>query len=377
MNLWLTIGHNDLRRFLRERSSWVWLVVVPLVFAYFLGFAHRGPGQPGSPQPPVILENRDVGFVGRLFREMLSAQGIRVIGLAQREESSRTIRIPADFTDRVLRREPAKLVFLKEQGSHEQAAAMVEIRLIRTLILLHSLLVEQALQGGGSLPTEAELRELLVRPNPVRLDTRFAGRKPVPAGFGFSLPANLVMYLMMNLLIFGGAAVAWERRSGVLRRLMIQPMPSSALIMGKLYGLMLLGGVQIAVLLGLGHAVFKVNLGDQLPSILLTLVVYTWLAAALGLLAGSLIKSEEKVTGVCVLLSLVMGAVGGCWWPLEMAPAYARVAAHVVPTGWAMDALNQLISFGHGFEQARHAILVLVVWASAATAAAVKLLRVH
>ena len=85
----------------------------------------------------------------------------------------------------------------------------------------------------------------MATPNPVSLNARFAGRKPVPSGFNFSLPGNLVMYLMMNLLIFGGATVASERRAGIIKRLWIHPITRWELVMGKIYGLMLLGTVQI------------------------------------------------------------------------------------------------------------------------------------
>jgi ABC-type multidrug transport system permease subunit len=145
--------------------------------------------------------------------------------------------------------------------------------------------------------------------------------------------------------------------------------------MGKVYGLVLLGGLQIAVFLLLGQFVFKVNLGSELPAILLTLVVYSWVAASLGVLVGSLIKAEEKVTGLCVLASLVMAALGGCWWPIELVPDSVKLIAHLIPTGWALDALHQLITFGGGFAAAKSAIGMLVLFGLAANAAAARFFR--
>ena len=96
----------------------------------------------------------------------------------------------------------------------------------------------------------------MAKPNPVSLNATFAGRKPVPSGFNFSLPGNLVMYLMMNLLIFGGATIAAERRNGVIKRLMVHPVTRLELVMGKIYGLMLLGIVQIVFFLAAGNSCF-------------------------------------------------------------------------------------------------------------------------
>jgi ABC-type multidrug transport system permease subunit len=198
----------------------------------------------------------------------------------------------------------------------------------------------------------------------------------VPVGFALSVPGILVMYLMLNLLVFGGAAVAAERRAGVMHRFFVHPLSRAALVMGKVYGLVLLGAVQIAVFLLLGQFVFKVNLGEQLAGIVLTLLVYSWLSASLGVFVGSVIQGEEKVTGLCVLASLAMAAIGGCWWPMELVPDSLRLVAHLFPTAWALDALHQLITFGGGLAAARGPLLVLVLYALAANLAAARWFKI-
>ena len=93
-----------------------------------------------------------------------------------------------------------------------------------------------------------------------------------------------------------------------------------------------------------------VNLGANLPGVTLTLLVLGWVGSSIGVLVGSLFASDDRVVGLCVLVSLLMGALGGCWWPLEIAPPALQTVALCLPTGWALKALHQLISFGSGFE---------------------------
>jgi len=183
------------------------------------------------------------------------------------------------------------------------------------------------------------------------------------------------MYLMMNLLVFGGASVARQRAGGLVRRLAVNPVTRAQMVAGKIYGLVLLGGVQAAVFLLAGQFLFGVRLGKNLGPILLTLVVYSWVAASLGVLAGSVARAEDKVAGVCVMASLVMAAVGGCWWPLEIGPPVLRLLAHCVPAGWAMDALHQLISFGGGLSDAARPIAVLAAFGLAANALAARFFK--
>ena len=372
----LLLGHNDLRLFLRDKTSYIWLFAIPLVFTYFMGFAVRGPGDPSNPTASVLIENHDTGMVSRVFLQTLGTQGLWIVDPANRDQAGRGIRIPTNFTADVFNRKPAKVHFFTLGEGGEDAAALVELRVARALIEANALLIEHAAAHPGQAFTEAGLTNLLHRTNDaVVLDSRFAGRKPMPVGFRMSLPGNLVAYLMMNLLIFGGATVAWGRREGVLRRLLVHPVTPGELVAAKIYGLILLGGVQAVVMLLAGRFLFRVQFGDQLPGILLTLLVYTWVAASLGVLVGSLVKAEEKVIGIGVMASLCMAALGGCWWPLEIVPDSVKLLAHLFPTGWAMDALHQLITFGGGLAQAKEEIGVLALFGFAANIAAAKCFR--
>ncbi|HMP82912.1 MAG TPA: ABC transporter permease, partial [Verrucomicrobiota bacterium] len=293
-----------------------------------------------------------------------------------RESAARAIHMPADFTSRVLNGEQSRIGFLNRDGSAEADAAIIEVRLVRALIAMNSHLLEAATQTNApDSITEASLREVMKRPDPVGLDATFAGRKPVPSGFNFSLPGNLVMYLMMNLMIFGGASVAAERRNGVIRRLTVNPVTKLEMVTGKIYGLLLLGAVQILFFLAVGRFALGVNLGANLPAVTLTLLVLAWVGSSFGVLVGSVFASEDRVTGVCVLAGLLMGALGGCWWPLEIAPPTLQKIALCLPTGWALKALHQLISFGSGFGAALLPLAVLACFGAVASFLAARFFR--
>jgi ABC-2 type transport system permease protein len=372
----LDIGHTDLRLFLKHKSSYIWLFGVPLAFVYFMGFAMRGPGDAYNRTPPVLVENADTNFLGRTFFDELNAQNMWLLSPTNRETAARIIRIPADFTDNALHFKPTKLQFLTRE-SGEADAALIEVRLLRALVSMNGHLLEAAtLTNSGGTFSEARLREVMAKPNPVTLNARFAGRKPVPSGFNFSVPGNLVMYLMMNLLIFGGSSIAAERRNGVIKRLMVNPVTRQEVVMGKIYGLMLLGLVQILFFLGLGKFLFHINLGVNLPAVLVTLLVFAWVAGSLGVLVGSLSAAEDRVTGICVLASLLLAALGGCWWSLEIGPPVLKIIALCTPTGWALQALHQLISFGSGFGAVITPLLVLLAFGATANLLAARFFRV-
>jgi ABC-type multidrug transport system permease subunit len=372
----LDIGHTDLRLFLKHKSAYIWLFVVPMAFIYFMGFAVRGPGKPNNRTPPVLIENADTNFMGRILLEELSAQDMWLLDPTNRETAARVLRIPADFTANAQQLKPAKLQFLKRDESGEADNALIEVRLVRALVALNGQLLEAAMQTNfaGNF-SETQLREIMAKANPVTLNARFAGRKPMPTGFNFSLPGNLVMYLMMNLLIFGGTTIAAERQNGVIKRLMVSPVTRLEVVMGKIYGLMLLGAVQILFFLAAGKFIFHVTLGANLPAVALTLLIFAWVAGSLGVLVGSLTVAEDRVAGIGVLASLLLAAISGCWWPLEIGPPVLKTIALCTPSGWALQALHQLISFGSGLDAVLLPLAVLGAFGIAANLLAARFFR--
>jgi len=372
VNRVLLIAFNDLQLFLREKSSYFWLFGTPLLFSIFMGFANRGPGTPSNPRPPIQIENKDRGFLGKLFVEELGVQGVTVQTNDAAGRAERALRIPADLTEQVLAKKPVKLELLDTKGSRQEAGAMVEVKVVRALVAMNGYLLEQ---GGSAPPTEEVLQKLQQKPNPVQLKASFATRKPLPAGPQQAVPGIMVMFIMMNLLIFGGTTIAEERREGVLKRLLASPLSTHELVVGKIAGSFLLGVVQIAVLLIAGKLLMRMDFAGNLGWVIVTSLIYAWAAGALGLLIGSIISREDKVVAICVLASMVMAALGGSWWPLEIVPDNVRLAGHLFPTAWAMDALHQLLSFGGGLAEIWKELSILSGYALASSIAAIRFFR--
>lgn len=369
------LGHHDLRLILRDRSSYIWLVALPLLMIWFGSFAARGPGGPNTPRPALQIDNRDAGFLGRVFLEELGTQGVQLQKPGESGTARRGLVIPADFTSRVLEKQRVELRYFKLEGSDDAQSMLVVFRLFRAVVALNAHLVEHVKNHRGAPPDEAGLLATIQAPNRIALATSFGGRKPSPVGFSHSVPAMMVMYVLMNLMIFGGASVANDRRRGVLRRLTAHPVRRPELIFGKLYGLLLLGIAQVILYLLAGRFAFGVNFGENVAGVFLLMLLLSWVAAGLGVLIGSLVRSEDKVVGLCLGLALPASALGGCWWPLEVVNEHLRTAALFVPTGWAMKGLHQLITFGADFGSVIPSLLVLAAFGLAANLAAVRFFR--
>jgi ABC-2 type transport system permease protein len=139
-----------------------------------------------------------------------------------------------------------------------------------------------------------------------------------------------------------------ERSTGVLRRYAYAPAGKGSIIIGKLLGRMLIAFVQILFLLLVGKYLFRISLGSSAGALVVLMFVFAFCTGAFGIFFGALFRNPEQVSAVSIIATLAMSALGGCWWPIELVPSAFKTIAFLFPTGWAMDGIHKIISFGYG-----------------------------
>jgi ABC-type multidrug transport system permease subunit len=200
-------------------------------------------------------------------------------------------------------------------------------------------------------------------------------RREIPTGFEQAIPGIMVMFLLLVMATSGSVTLLLERQQGLLRRLASAPMDRLAVILSKLAGKLALGMVQIAFAMIAGTVFFKMRWGPDLPFVVMVMVVYGAMMAALGVVLGSVVKTERQAVAIGVISANVLAALGGCWWPIEITPAWMQKLAMFLPTGWAMSALHNLISFGAGPGSVVPHLVGMLAAAGALTAVAVRVFR--
>lgn len=355
------IARHDLLHSLREKETILWVFIMPIMFFYFIGTITSGMGgQPTGKERLSIEMPDDAGLVAAEVTRRLEAAGFQVVPAKSQEDfdaSARRLAIPNDFTQSVLAGKKAVVRFSHKDG--DQSAQYDQVRVARAVYtVLADLVVSSSLDEEPTQETFQRLREM---PHHLRLEIESAGeRKKIPTGFEQAIPGNMVMFTLMVLLTSGTVSVITERRLGVLRRLAATPISRASIVSGKWAFRLMLSFVQIGFAMIAGSILFGMKWGPDLPMILLVLMGWGGLCASLALLLGSLMSSEGQAVAIGVLSGNALGALGGCWWPIEIAPPWMQSLAICLPSGWAMDAMHRLISFRSGAASALPHLLILI-----------------
>jgi ABC-2 type transport system permease protein len=141
---------------------------------------------------------------------------------------------------------------------------------------------------------------------------------------------------------------ALERQKGTLRRILTTPTRKATYLFGTIFGQVALALVQMALLVGFGILVMKVNWGHDIGGLAVMLAAGALAAAALGTMLGTFVKTPGQAQGLSIMLGMVMALMGGCWYPLELFPKVIQDAVKILPTTWAMNGLLDLTLRGQG-----------------------------
>jgi ABC-2 type transport system permease protein len=371
----LFVSRKDLQYMLRARETLLWVFFMPIVFFFFIGNVTGGMARSGGTgADPLLLEvGESPGFLlDRLVRRLEERDYtiVRADTVSHPDAYGLRLQVPAAFTDSVLAGRPVRL-----QLSHTREGLGADYDVIRSGRAVYTLLADVLVSGEPGRPLAAgDLAALDSLPRPLGLEVTQAGqRKSIPTGFEQAIPGIMVMFILMVMCTSGAVLLVIERRQGLLRRLACTPLRRLAVVLGKWGGKLGLGVIQIAFAMLAGTVLFRMNWGPDLGWVILVLVVYAAMLAALGLLLGSLARTEGMAVAIGVIAANVLAALGGCWWPIEITPPWMQTFALFLPTGWAMDAMHKLISFGAGpVSVVPHLVgmtLVLLILLAAATRA--------
>ncbi len=356
----LLLGLNDVRLTARDRSSFIWMLIMPLAFMWFFGHLGGG-GQSGPPKISLGVIDHDGGWLSRALVEELADEQVDLVEIPReevdtKEDRVRTLIIPEGFTDGVLSGKQQELRMEKDAEADREFSLAAEVHVTRTIVRTVARIIElkslDELPSGGDGALAAErFRQMGRRPHLVRLDVATSGRgRPVPRGLAQSVPGMLTMMVLMMTLIYGGVFLTTEKREGLLRRQLSLPVGRRHIFAGKLLGRLMVAALQIIVLLVAARYLFGLSLGSSPSGLVLLLACYAIAVASLATMMGALLSTPEQASSIGWMLSMVLAAMGGCWWPSEVMPRWLWSAAHVLPTAWAMDAFHALISFGRGLD---------------------------
>lgn len=204
---------------------------------------------------------------------------------------------------------------------------------------------------------------------------------PVEAGMTLfaikNLAGGIAVFGLSFIMLFVCLSVAKDRSGAFLVRLYATPMTSGDFILGYILPMFLLSVIQTVITLGVSLAVSALT--DSLMNsaglliAVLSLLPMMVLMISLGLIFGTLF-SEKAAPGLCSIVISLGSFLGGVWFDAEATGGILLKICNVLPFFHAVKAARMActLDFNGYFTH----LLVTVIYAFAATAAAIAVFKI-
>lgn len=168
-----------------------------------------------------------------------------------------------------------------------------------------------------------------------------------------------------------------EKNQGTFLRLRTSPVSYATILGGKTivylgvcliqFTLMLAAGLLLFPLLGLP----KIDVDGKL-ALLYTVALFSGLAAiGLGLLLGTLAKTQEQAAPFGSIFVVILAAIGGIWVPVFAMPRFMQFLSRISPLNWGLEAFYGVFLRNVPFVDILPDILLLLFFFVATTGAAI------
>jgi ABC-2 type transport system permease protein len=395
----LNLAYKDLLQILKDWKSGLFLLVMPILFTVFFGFVFGGSSNAKpevDPRLPVGVINNDQGSLASSLETLFAASEVirpvildevgaeQVTQMVEDGDLAAVVTIPNGYTTQLFADQPIMLEALVDlnQPAGQTVSRALETATGRLLGAVEAAHISLDAIESKNGPLDASTRQARLEASLTQAIA--AWEEPaltvvVEKATGEALPGEQTTTLsgfaqsssgmMVQFSIFGlmtsAMVLVLERKSRTLQRLMSSPIRQVEVIAGHVLAMFLVIFTQQLILVTLGQFVFGVNYLRQPFAILLIITVLSLWAASLGLLISAVSRKEDQVITLSLIAMFVFAALGGAWFPLEVAGKSFAAIGHVMPTAWAMDGFQNILMRGLGFQSVLMPAIILLGYALA------------
>jgi len=353
---WL-ICAKDLKARLRDRSALLIGIVVPFGLALIFNSIFSGISG-GSNVISLGVVNADHGVASQQFTsQVLPAVGhsgliavhteptlTQAKALAAKGTLAAVIVIPVGFSARVQANQPASMQVIGNVDapvSAEVAQSIAESYAADLNRIRLSVAIVAAGNGGALPPTRvaALAAQAATAAAPVAVTDVSAQTKELNQKSFFA--AGMAVFFLFFTVQFGVTSLLEERNEGTLARLLAAPISRASILGGKLLTSFLLGAISMAVLVAATTLLFGARWGNPAG---VTVLIVTAIMAATGIMAliATMAKNAEQAANWQSVVAVILGLIGGTFFPVSQAPGVLSRLTFVAPQAWFLRGLGDL-----------------------------------
>lgn len=341
----------------RDRLTFAMMVVMPIIQLLLFGFAintdvkhlstivfDQSLQQEGRDLLSALQASEyfDIKYVAKNYQEINEAvdSGKAKVGVI----------IPPDYTDNLKHgRSAAVQVIVDASDSMTASSAISSAQLIGQMRSQEILLKQ--MQGS--------LGKQVVLPIDIRIRPWY---NPDFISAFYMVPGILGIVLTMTMVMITSMAIVRERERGTLEQLIVTPLKSHELMLGKIIPYIFIGYVQVTLALVVGSMVFAVPLRGSIALLYGLTTLFIIASLSLGVLISTSAKTQMQAMQMSFFVFLPSVLLSGFMFPREAMPQLFYQLGHLLPLTFYLEILRAIVLKGIGLNFLWSQVFALIVY---------------
>jgi ABC-2 type transport system permease protein len=351
----LAILKKEFLQMKRDRLTLGLVFALPMVQLLLFGFAI----QTEVKHIPTAVFDQSLSAESRDLLEAFSASGYFDIcynangysGLTRMIDSGKAkvgIVFPADFAEKLKRGDTAQVQVLVDAS--DSMVSNSAIATASSIGLLKSQRIIMQRVQSQNIPYDIRVRPWY---NPDGITAYYM------------VPAILGIIVTMTMVTMTSMAIVREREKGTLEQLIVTPVKSYELMIGKIIPYIALGYVQITVALLVGVAVFQVPIRGSLLQLYLLTLFFITASLGVGILISNIAKTQMQAFQMSFFFLLPSIMLSGFMFPREAMPLIIQYLSNLIPLTFYLTIIRGIVLKGIGFSYLVPQVAALLVFSVA------------
>jgi len=159
-----------------------------------------------------------------------------------------------------------------------------------------------------------------------------------------------------------------EKNQGTFVRLRTNPISYGTVLGGKTLIYLAVCLIQFALMLVLGVYLFpliglpSLDISGRIPLLFIVAFFAGLAAVGLGLLLGTIAKTQEQSAPFGATLVVILAALGGVWVPVFVMPKFMQLLSNISPMNWGLNAFYDVFLRNSSFKEVVPEITLLFLF---------------
>ncbi|HRQ38209.1 MAG TPA: ABC transporter permease [Chloroflexota bacterium] len=272
--------------------------------------------------------------------------------------------IPPDYGENVMGSRPSQVAFIIDGSDPTVAGTALAAATLIAQAQATELMVERlAARGLGSA----------LQP-PVEVRTQVWYNPDLVSAY-YMIPGLIGIIVQFLATLLTATAIVREREQGTIEQLIVTPIQSLELVVGKVTPYVLIAFFDMVLILITGVLIFGVPINGSIPLLLALSSLFIITCLGIGIFISTLAHTQQEAMLITMFTLLPSIFLSGFFFPLAAMPLLLQWISYLVPLRYFLIISRGIVLKGVGLEALLPEVIALTIFAALIMTAAARRFR--